>query len=173
MAKHVIFLYRGYDKNSMANLQDVRGVFLRPGTGLVGFDLDEINSQTRNELVNKYALREFEVEQEKFMHILGKLPSLGAKLLEVEFSKQEELTDIEHTLTLAIERQDMTKLSELVKDCWDLGHDIRSIEFFLHSNRIRFTWLAELDVSSSSIDIPSIINTYPVGVLSGVIREEY
>lgn len=140
MPKKVLFLYKGFpEKINQLMTKNINGVFVREGTSIVGIDLDVFNLQLRGELVKNYALREFEVEQEKFTYIIKKMPLLGARILEIEITKTNQLPmEIMDVLNTAIEQQEqgIDQLLVAINECWELGHDVKSVEFFWNGNRI-------------------------------------
>lgn len=176
MPKRILFLYRGFpEKIDQLTQSKLDGVYVLPNTVLVGIDLDSVSKSQRTELVKRYALREFEVDQEKFDFIIEKIPSLGARIIDVEFKKAETIPHLKEELNQSIIEQNITNIRQIIQEYRDFGNDIQAVEFSLNGNRIRYTRLAELDVSAPATvldDIPGVLNLYPVGVLSGVLRED-
>jgi hypothetical protein len=147
-------------------------VYAFEGTILVGIHQSQINLGKRQQIVRDYSLREFEVDQYKFSKIVKAIPTYQARLTNVEVVRSYIHNELEEELNEAIMWQDTEKVAEIIEEIADLGHDVQSVEYYLNSERIRFTRLAELDVSSVEPDIFSILNTTPIGSLSGVVRED-
>lgn len=171
MVNRVLYLYRAYHKNFDGILEhDLLGVYHRKGTNLVAIDLNSVVDNTlRQRIVKEYSLRDFEIEQEKFISLIKLLPQLNAYLTSIEVSKRYE-DEYREELFEVIESQNFDATCSLIKNYWDLGADIQSVEFFWDGSRIRFTRLAELDLSANNPDIANILNTKPIGILAGVVR---
>lgn len=173
MPSKVVFLYRSFpDKiNELSKINEA-GVYALEGTIIVGIDQNQVNLGKRQQLVENYLLREFEVDQYKFLHIVKTMPSFNARLTNVEIVRSFIHPHLEEELNEAIIVQNIEKIYSIIEEYSDLGHDVQSLEYYFNNERIRFTRLAELDVSSSNPDIYSILNTTPIGFLSGVVRED-
>lgn len=172
MVNRIIYLYRAFP-TKIVNLlsQESLGVYRRQGTNLVAIDLNTITDiGLRQKIVKDYSLREFEIEQDKFLLLIKSLPKLGAYLTFVEISKRYA-TEYEDQLIAAIQSQDLKSVCTIIEECWSIGADIQAIEFLCNGNRIRFTRLAELDLSANEIDINKILNAQAIGVLAGFARE--
>ena len=100
------------------------------------------------------------------------MPTYKARLTNVEIVRSFIQPDLEEELNEAIYMQNIDKVSSIIEEFADLGHDVQSLEYYFNNERIRFSRLAELDVDSSNPDIYSILNTTPIGFLSGVVRED-
>lgn len=173
MPKHVVFLYLGsQEKIDQLYQSGIEGLVMRSGTSLVGVNTDIITKADRDRLVHEYGLREFEVDQEKFHVIIEKLGVLGAKLTNLEFFDSYLDEETFDEFTYAMENQEIEALLRIIKERWNEGNDLRALEYFLNGYRIRYTSLAELDVSAASPNLQEVLNTYPIGVLSGVVRED-
>lgn len=173
MPSRVIFLYRSLPEKVEELLKiNEAGVYPLEGTILVGIDLNQVNKGKREEIVHDFSLREFEVEQYKFTHIVKLMPLIGARLTNMEVTRSNLHPDMEEELNEAIISQNIEQIIHIIDMFSDLGHDVESVEYFLNKERIRFTRLAELDVDSINPDIYSVLNTTPVAFLSGVVRED-
>lgn len=147
------------------------GVYLRSNSNLVGIDISTVkNFGERQKIVKDYSLREFEIEQNKFLSLVKLLEQLHAYITNITISRRYA-DEFEEDLTAAIQEQNFNALYKIITNYWDIGANIESIEFFLNGDRIRFSRLAELDVSTDNPDIPKILNDKPIGILSGVLRE--
>lgn len=170
MNNRTIYLYRTMPKKVFSDSFHT-GVYLRPNSNLVGIDISTVNNfGERQKIVKDYSLREFEIEQIKFMSLIRLLEQLHAFITNITISRRYA-DEFEEQLTTATQSQNFGALCEIIENCWEIGANIESIEFFLNGDRIRFSRLAELDVSADNPDIPRILNDKPIGILSGVLRE--
>lgn len=173
MPSKVVFLYRSFpEKVNELVEKEKNGVYIRPGTVLVGIDLESVTQWKRKELERSYLLREFEVEQDKFVQLIRNFPKIGARLINIEIVRSFAEPELLAQLNDAIARQNLADVIDIVSVFSDLGHDVHSVEFFWQDKTIRFTRLAELDIISKNPDIFSLLNTAPIGYLSGVLRED-
>lgn len=162
--KHVVFLYHGsQEKIGQLYKSGIDGLIMRPGTSLVGVDTNVITKADRDWLVKEYGLREFEVDQEKFHVIIEKLGRLGAKLTDLEFFDSYLDEETCNEFKYAMENQEFGALLKIIKERWDEGNDLKALEYYLNGYRIRYTFLAELDVSAANPNLEEVLNMYPVG----------
>jgi len=172
MMKKVIYLYRAFpEKIGGLTNNKHNGVYFRSGTNLVGLDLDTITHPCRSQIVQNYSLREFEVDQNKFELLIKTLPSLGARVTSVEVSPMNSDTSLKEDLDDAIYHQDIKTILLLICQFREQDVDIEAIEFFWQENRIKFTRLAELDLSANAPDISHVLNTLPIGILAGLVPD--
>ena len=171
LPKWVVFLYRGFpERVNQLRENQLNGIYIHLGAPLVGLDTELFNLTKRSELMRTYSLHEFEVEQEKFDYIITQLPLLGARITAVDIYKSDSDAELKEEITLAVNDQDTQKICEVIHEYRTRGNDVEAVEFYWKNSRIRFTRLAELNVSASKIIVPEILNTFPVGYLAGVVR---
>lgn len=169
MINRTVYLYRAFPEK-IANFSGPNGVYMRFGSNLIAIDINTVaDLASRNKIVEDFSLREFEIEQEKFLDVIQLLPSLGAYLTEVRISPRYA-DEYQSQLAESISQQNIPDICSIIKGCWNTGANIESIEFFWNGNRIRFSRLAELDLSADNPDIGKILNDKPVGILAGVLR---
>jgi hypothetical protein len=171
--KKVLFLYYGFPEkvNRLASL-NIAGVYFRPGSGLVGIDT-EISQYNLSKIVKEHSLQEFEVEQEKFESLLKLLPKLGARITSVNIQHSDRSPELENDLSVALENQDIDGIIRIIKEYSSLlDKDVSAIEFVWGTSRIRFTRLAELDLSSTQPEsnVSELLSTLPIGILAGLVR---
>lgn len=172
MSKKVLFLYKTVDEkfNNLVEKKD-QGIYYLPDSTVIAVDIDEFTLQARKILEKEYFLREFEVEQEKFFHVLNRLPRLSARLLNIEINNSSYDPDMENQLDEGIIAQDFEKIMAVIKKFKLNGNDINSLEILMENTTFRMTRLAELDITREKSGISDVLENNFIRHLAGLTRE--
>ncbi|MEN2468007.1 hypothetical protein [Ornithinibacillus sp. JPR2-1] len=172
MAKQVLFLYKTIDEKLKSLLEiKEQGIYYLPNSTVIAIDTDMFPIQARKNLEKEYYLREFEVEQEKFINVIEKIPQIKARLLNVEINNSKYDPEMKDQLDKGILEQDYTKIIDILKWYKQNGNDINSLEIFFENGIFRMTRLAELDITKDEQEVNEILDNNFIKHLAGLTRE--
>ncbi|MBP1309004.1 hypothetical protein JOD82_002024 [Paenibacillus sp. 1182] len=167
-----VYLYFGEpEKVDKLVQRRLSGLYFRRGTSLIGIDTGVITEEERERIVQEYQLRDFEVDQQRFHSLLKQLESIGGSLTDVELAFPERLEKTLDTSDKLLHSQSAFMVSSILERGWNNGCDVKSIEYVIDGLFIRCSALAELQITSTNnLNIEEIMNSFPIGILSSVIR---
>ncbi|ADO59758.2 hypothetical protein [Paenibacillus polymyxa] len=167
-----VYLYLGEPARVDKLIQrGLPGLYFRRGTSLIGMDTGVITEEERHRIVQEYKLRDFEVDQERFHALLKHLETTGGSLTDIELAFPERLGKDLGKSDKPLHSQSAFMVSSILKRGWNNECDVKSIEYVKDGIFIRCTALAELQITSTNnLNIEEVMNSFPIGILSSVIR---
>ena len=169
MEVHNVYLYIDVHNKFEDILVPVDNVFKLSESQLVGYMDSKSTSKSlsKRELIDKYTVRPFELEQDRFESAIKLANKIDINVIDIEFDYDID-EELREEIKEKIRSNNYFKLFDLVLEARSEGADIQALLFNFKDRDYRLTKYAIAEILGSLDEIPTLTSNSPIKYILGL-----